>query len=144
MLISPSEIAQQAKKWFFPFLSATVDGMEFFPKDIRFGKVKPVWARDRFQELHESLQNLRQGSKAHKGYGYTVVWQKVANRTAGENEFPVKLSIEGEEDFLSLLDDEFQKTFRDFKQEVEMIRDSLPELMPWVKDNPRKVCQYLD
>lgn len=144
MLISPSEIVQQAKKWFFPFLSATVDGTVFFPKDIRFGKVKPSWARDRFHELHESLRNLRQGSKEHKGAGYTVVWQKVANRAVGKNEFPVKISIECEEDLLSLLDNDFRKTFQDFKREVAMIRASLPGLIPWVKDHPRKVCQYLE
>ena len=142
MIITPAEIKEKVSKWFYPFLSASVDGDFFFPKEVRFAKVKSSWARDRFNELHVGLRNLRQGSKEVQGAGYTVVWQEVANRSVGKNEFPGRITIDSKEDFLCLLDEDYRRMFVQFESEISIIRTFSSELLQWVRSNPQKVCNH--
>ncbi|MEM7107999.1 MAG: Wadjet anti-phage system protein JetD domain-containing protein [Bacteroidota bacterium] len=142
MLITPGEIREKTQKWLYPFLSATVENAPFFPKEIRFAKVKSAWTKRHFQQLHKSLHDLRKGSKEVKGSGYTVVWQEIANRSVGKNEFPEKISVDSEIDFLSLLSSDLQKTIERFKHDLKKIEASFPMLITWVKNNPKKVCRY--
>ncbi|MEM9338530.1 MAG: Wadjet anti-phage system protein JetD domain-containing protein [Bacteroidota bacterium] len=144
MLITPLEIREKARKWLHPFLASIVADVSFFPKEIRFAKVKPTWTRDHFQELHESLRNLRQRSKEVTGSGYTVVWQEVANRSVGKNEFPEKISIDSEADFRGLLSKKDQKTIERFKRDANNILANFPILLEWVENHPQKVCRYAE
>lgn len=145
-LISPTEIRLKAQKWFEAFLSASVDKADdnesFFPKEIRFAKVKTKWVKQHFEILHQQLMTLRNGSKAVTGKGYSVLWQEIANRAIGKNEFPEKITIEDATDFLALLPNALQKDFSDFQLNVETIRYSFPTLTEWIKRFPQKVVRY--
>ena len=147
ILISPTEIRAKARRWFDAFLSASVNNSNaksepFFPREIRFTKVKTSWVKLHFESLHQQLIILRQESKSVKGAGYTVRWQEVANRTIGKNEFPEKIIIENTADFLSLLPSELHQAYEHFQRDTEAILLSFPELEEWVKNYPQKVVKY--
>ena len=88
-MIQPGEIKKEALRWYFDFLTASVQGEPFFPKDIRFiGKIKPSETLKDFPKIQKELENLRQESKDTIGYGYRIDFIKRKDKKIGKQLFP--------------------------------------------------------
>ncbi len=140
--ISPADIKKQAGRWYPDFLAATLRGEDFFPRDIRFPKVKPAALAKHFGEVHASLLQLRAKSKETVGKGYTVGWEEVNNRTIGRNQFPVRIFVAHQQDYLSLLSAERRDHFQQFEAAVTLVRQEFPPLEGWMAGNEKKLGDY--
>lgn len=138
-MISPDEIRQKAANLYPAFVQAWLGGQSFFPCVIRGNK--SLSADDPSGSI-SAVQLLRDHSKAATGVGYTVEWVERASRGHGRNAFPQRITIETEEDFLTLIGR--QADFRRFTQAVEVIRSTLPELNPWIASHVSKLTEIAD
>jgi len=53
-MIQPEGIKKEALRWYNDFLIASVQEVPFFPKDVRFGKIKPA---DTLKDFQNSERN---------------------------------------------------------------------------------------
>ncbi|MDZ4288089.1 MAG: DUF2220 family protein, partial [Prosthecobacter sp.] len=71
--------------------------------------------------------------------GYTVEWVERDSRQYGRNKFPQRIMIDTEEDFLWLAGR--QKDFTAFSHAVGHLRQSFPELEPWIGTHVTKLTE---
>jgi len=142
-MISSREIKRQALKWWKEILQSVLDGVECFPKEItRISKIKPGTAVREFEKIHDELNALRSDSKEKIGFGYTVMWEEIANRKIGQNPFPQKIVFETLIDYLKFLKKE--KEFKDFKTISAQIISAIPQLKGWISLYPETVIGHCD
>ena len=141
-MISPEDIQQQVARWYPDFLRAELSGDNFFPKAVRFARVKPRQVTADFEKIHRQLVELRLKSKEERGKGYSVEWEEVNTRTIGKNRFPVSISVAGKSDYLALLPSELRTHYQQFEQASARLRRELPQLQDWMYDNVRKIGDY--
>jgi hypothetical protein len=139
-MISPEEIKKQAERWYREFLISMVTGEPFFPKDIRFGKVKASETLTAYRRIKEEIAGLVEGSRERRGYGYSVELVVRKDRKTGEQRFPQRISFVNEDDYLRFIDKE--KEARAFKCDAQELIATLPCLREWVLANPLKVVEY--
>jgi hypothetical protein len=139
-LITAAEIKKQAEKAYEAFLIAFIKGDLFFPKEIRFRKIRPGETLEKYSHITESIKRLKEHTKEAAGYGYTIQYSEVNNRKIGKQFFPQKILFENEADYLRFIDKE--KEFTKFKENVSIIIDGLPVLKDWVINNPMKVIDH--
>ncbi|MBA7485672.1 hypothetical protein ES707_21222 [subsurface metagenome] len=60
-MISPNEIRKDALRWYNDVLTASVQEQPFFPKDVRFGKIKPSDTLKNFRKIQSEVDALVQG-----------------------------------------------------------------------------------
>lgn len=140
-MITPEEIRTQAERWYKEFLFSSISGDVFFPKDIRFGKVKPSETVEDFSRIDKELQSLRHKSKEHLGYGYRTEFVRRNDQKIGPQQFPNRIYFDTETDYLKYIHKE--KEYLAFKQEVSQITSRIPKLNDWVLQNPLKVIENL-
>lgn len=136
-MITPFEIKQKAERLYPRFLSATVQGESFFPKDFPVGKLLSDYIA-----LRDAVTQLSEQSKKNLGYGYTVELTTRNTRRYREQSLPTRILIETENDYLRLLKKE--KEFATFKANINFIRSEVPQLGSWLEQNPFKVIEYAD
>jgi hypothetical protein len=141
-MIQPEKIKQDALRWYFEFLSKSIDEQPFFPKDIRFGKVKPSETLKEFASIRKEIENLRQNSKDKTGYGYQVVFIKVNDRKIGEQFFPDRIFFENRTDYLKFIKKE--REFERFTKISTKIITELPLLKGWIIKHPKKVIENFE
>ncbi len=139
-MITPDEIRTQAEKAYGAFLIASLKGDPYFPKEIRFGKIRPGDTLEEYSHITESIKRLKGHSKETLGYGYTIQHVEVNNRKIGRQLFPQKIRFENETDYLRFIDKE--KEFTKFKENVSFIIDAIPVLKDWIITNPMKVIDH--
>lgn len=133
-MISPEEIRKKALAWWKPYLLSVVNGDPFFPKTItRIGKVKPGDITKQFESLQKKIHLLRQHSKSHTGSGFSIIDVEQNFRRTGTNELPDSIVFETVEDYISFLGKD--KEYSIFLRNLNCIRERIPQLGPWVKDN---------
>lgn len=128
-MIGPEDIRRTALNLYPAFLGAWLDGEPFFPRIIR-GRKAP---EGDLVEASAAVARLRDGSKAVRGYGYTVEWVETASRTYGRNLFPGRVLFETQTDFLRYLGKDGE--FAAFSDAVARIRSRYPELGGWIRGN---------
>ncbi len=141
-MISPKDIEKQAARWYTNFLRAEIRNEDFFPKEVRFAKVRPAQITARFEELHRGLLRLRQHSKEETGAGYLVVWEEVNSHSIGKNLLPVSIQITERADYLALLSPELQEHYQQFTQASALLLREFPQLKEWVLSQVRRVGDY--
>ena len=92
-------------------------------------------------ELYPALRRLLEGAKSKKGFGYTVTLKTVQTRHAGEISMPDDIFFENVEDYLKFIDKE--KEFLAFRKVAMQTQKQLPQLLPWMQEQPLKVIKYL-
>lgn len=140
-MMKPEEIKKQAERWYRDFLIVSIKRENFFPKDIRFGKVKSPETLESFSKIHKEIQNLRNKSKELSGYGYQIEFIKRKDQKIGEQLFPNRIYFENETDYLKFINKE--KEHYEFKQTVNQITTTIPKLREWILINPLKVIENL-
>ena len=141
-MTSWQDIRRQAVRWYPDFLRAELSGAAFFPKPVRYAKLKPARIATRFDAIHQSLVELRQHSKEAQGHGYTVEWEEVNNRTIGRNRFPTAIYVADRPDYLSLLPPKLQTHYQQFATAVPRVRGQFPQLESWMLKHVKKVGDY--
>ena len=139
-MIGPQEIRKQAERWYREYLRSTATGEQFFPKDVRFGKIKAADTLSEYRRIREELAELVNGSREGLGYGYSIEFVVRKDRKTGEQRFPQRISFLNEGDYLRFLGKE--KEARAFKRDAQVIITTLPRLSDWVLADPLTVVKY--
>jgi hypothetical protein len=140
-MITALEIKKQAERWYGEFLAASVSGGNFFPRDIRFGKIRASGTLEDFQKIREWLEDLKACSKEKSGYGYTIEFLERKDKRIGRQRFPNRIYFNNEDDYLLFIGKE--KEYKSFKSEVDRIIGAVPRLYDWVLANPLKVIEHI-
>ena len=132
-MITPAEIKKKAENKYYAFLQSIVSGEEFSPIVIA-GNKKPS---NNYVLFEKELTDLMAYSKEKKGFGYSLVYQNVRTRTLGEQDIPMSISFETEQDYLRFIGKGQDTAY--FRQDLEMILSLFPELKDWICRYPGKV-----
>ncbi|HJT55029.1 MAG TPA: Wadjet anti-phage system protein JetD domain-containing protein [Ktedonobacteraceae bacterium] len=133
-MITPADIYQKATRLYLPFLRAWLGDAPFFPQEFPVGKLPSDYV-----ELRKGVRALQVQSKEARGRGYTLEYQVQQKRFSGQQTVPVRAIVETEQDFLWLIEKE--EEFRQFRQDVALIREQLPQLAVWVERSPQKATE---
>lgn len=133
-MITPDDIAAKASRAYLPFLRSWIRGEPFAPLAIPTGAVPAD-----FRALERAVTSLLAGSKARRGFGYTVELQTKATRAHGTQSLPVRVHVASAEDMLQLAGK--TEEFAAFVADVALIRATLPELESWLAANPRHIIE---
>jgi len=129
----PGDIQRRAVRLFPEFLTAWLDGDDFFPRRIAANlKLDP---HDHTKNIRD-VEALRAGAKERTGFGYSIGWRERRSRDFGRNSFPVKITVETRDDYLRLTGR--QAEFAAFSQVVTALRAEFPELESWVRSHRQK------
>lgn len=137
-MITPTDIQKKALRQYKDFLKAVLQRAHIFPLYITGNKGKASMPLD---ELYPALRRLLEGAKSKKGFGYTVTLKTVQTRHAGEISMPDEIFFENVEDYLKYIDKE--KEFLAFRKVAMQTQKQVPQLLPWMQENPMKVIKYL-
>ena len=132
-MITPAEIKKKAENKYVAYLQSIVSGESFSPIVIA-GNKKP---NDNTVLFEKELTELMAYSKEKKGYGYSLIYQRVRTRTHGEQDIPVLISFETEQDYLRFIGK--GQTSAYFRKDLEMILSIFPELKEWISKYPIKI-----
>jgi hypothetical protein len=94
-MLNPDEIQQKAERLYPIFLSATIKGEPFFPKEFPVGKLSSDYII-----LRDAVTQLLEKSKQSLGYGYSVELTTRKTRKYGNQTLPTRIFIETEADYL--------------------------------------------
>jgi hypothetical protein len=133
-MITPQDILKKVEKKLPEVLLSWLEGKEIFPLVVRSDKNLTTTT---FDSLNKELSTLLQHSKDVKGFGYRVQLKEVNTRKLGKQKLPDRLVFEEVADYWKYIDKETQ--WRQFKENATLIREKLPQLEPWLKNNPIKV-----
>jgi hypothetical protein len=140
-MITPSDIKEQAERWYKEFLIAEVAGKDFFPRDIRFGHVRPSETLEGFQKIREWVEDLRACSKEKAGYGYLIEFVERKDQRIGKQQFPNRIYFDNKDDYLLFIGRE--KEFQSFKSAVAKVVGAIPRLYDWILINPLRIIEHL-
>lgn len=133
------DIHKEALKHYELFLTHKLrdDSKALFPLEIRVSR--PQKAEDR-SSIKLKTEYLQKNSKAIIGHGYTIEWEKSGNRTWSEWNNPKRVYFENEIEYLKFISKE--KEIVSFLENVALIKQTLPELIDWIAENPKNVLDY--
>lgn len=103
--------------------------------------------------MSREIAEVLGGSKDRKRFGYSVVSETIKTRQHGIQDIPKSIVYETLDDYLKFIKKE--KEFRLMMENYRFIKSELPQLEPWLKENPKviinnvniwhdlvKVCQW--
>jgi hypothetical protein len=138
-MIQPADILKKAKNLYPEFLKAWAQGRtDFFPRLVPVSRAPDS---DILRAAKE-VQNLREGSKVARGFGYSVEWEEVNSRRYGKNLFPKRIYFESQDDFLRFTG--MQREFAALVSAVNLLRESFPQLEAWILSNLRTIISVQD
>jgi hypothetical protein len=144
-VIAPDELLAKAKRLYPSVVSDWIrdECKSFFPKRIPANlELKSSGTeRKKQSELLREVQELRNHSKQTRGYGYSVHWEEIANRSHGLNEFPKQIWIDTLEDYLGWT--RLKSDFERITSRIRVLREEFPTLESWVASSWNKL-QDLD
>ncbi len=139
-MITPEKIKQKARRLYHgKFLKAFLSDESIFPLIIPADRGNTT---EDFSKRYTDLDQLMSKEKSQTGYGYRVKLKEVNTRAQGRQSVPVKIFFETRLDFLKFLKKETE--FDRVVKAVALIRKKLPELNPWIHQNPVKVIRSLN
>lgn len=143
-MISPETIREKALKIWYSgrILSTFLTGESLFPLDVPFRKATAREALERFGEVREWVNRLREGSREKRGFGYSLEFTEVNHRQLGPQQFPSRIWFETGGDFLRFIGK--GKEFERFRALADQTLAELPELKEWLERKPMKALENLD
>lgn len=139
-MIGPEEIRRTAQRRYREYLASLVRGVDPFPVEIRFTKVKPGEAAERYGRLRKELAALRGASDEGGGPSYRVEWKERSDRKAGSQLFPSRIFFPGPASLLSFLGK--QGEVDGFHVELKVVLGAFPNLKPWAARHPERVLAH--
>ncbi|MEI8196648.1 MAG: DUF3322 domain-containing protein, partial [Phycisphaerae bacterium] len=129
-MIQPEDIRRKAENLYGEFVRAWLAGNgAFFPRLIPAQRDPDP---DSAVAIN-AVRALREASKEVVGFGYTVEWREINSRRFGRNQFPARIIIDTQEDFLRLTGR--VRDFRQFQEAVTAIRTRHTVLEGWIRSN---------
>jgi len=143
-VISPEALREKALKIWNSgrILSASLIGESPFPLDMPFRKATAREALERFSEVREWVNRLREGSRERRGFGYSLEFTEVNHRQLGEQRFPSRIWFETEGYFLRFIGK--GREFERFRMLAEQTLAEQPGLREWLEQKPIKALENLD
>lgn len=141
-MIQPEDIKKEALRWFPDILSSSVQGNSAFPRDLRFGKIKPDETLVNLKKINDEITNLKDRSKEQIGYGYCIDFVTRRDRKIGEQRFPSRIYFDDLDDYLKFIRKE--KEYHDFIITTQRIIAEIPQLRSWIVANPKKVLANIN
>lgn len=143
-MISPEAIREKALKIWSSgrVLSASLTGESLFPLEVPFRKATAREALERFGEVRQWVNRLREGSREGKGFGYSLEFAEVNHRQLGPQRFPSRIWFETEGDFLRFIGK--GKELERFRGLAEQTLAEQPDLKEWLERKPMKALENRD
>ncbi|MBN2735798.1 MAG: hypothetical protein JXR70_02375 [Spirochaetales bacterium] len=129
-MVSPQEVKKKARAKYLAFCRAFLKKEDFFPLEISCNKGKLT---DPFVERKKSIELLLSRSLEKRGFGYSIDWETVNSKKYGLQSRIKRIYFSQESHFLRFI--EKTADFKRFVCNVELIRQSLPELEEWFEKN---------
>ena len=134
-MITVDEIRKKATRIYPDILRNSIRGVDSFPLTLRSDK---KLSKD-FAAMSREIAQLMSEAKDRKGYGYTVISEKVKTRSHGLQDIPQSIRFDTLQDFLKFIGK--VKEYEEFKCDCNRINSEIPELKEWTINNPLKVVQ---
>ncbi|WFR79759.1 DUF2220 family protein [Janthinobacterium rivuli] len=119
-------------------LAAHVNQSALFPLHLNLRQPASAHLGEQFDEVRRWIRQLDEGSKSHKGYGYTIEWRDINHRQLGRNRMPAGLIVEEEGDALRLIGKMAEK--RRFEQLLTL--QVFPALAGWIVRHPMQLLEH--
>lgn len=113
-----------------------------FPISFSLAHPDPEDLSNRFDEARRWIQELEEGSKAAKGYGYEVISTEINNRRIGRNSLPTSVILSSEEEALRLIG-KVREAAR-FRSLATLTLERFPELRDWLISKPMKLLDHAE
>ena len=122
------------------FFKAEMAGEPFFPLKVPFRKPGGRELLENFDGVRKWLRELKKGSRPAQGYGYEIAFTTINHRSLGPQELPDCIIVPGRDDYLRLIGKERQ--YQQFQDDLQLVRDRQPQLMPFFTGQPGKLLKY--
>lgn len=129
-MITPREIKEKAKKLYHKVLKAWLKDEELFPLVIPSNKGKST---DPYLSRKQELELLISQSCLKKEYGYSLKLKEVNTRKEGLQTIINRIYFSTMNDYLTFIGKKGE--FDQFRQSVERIRSTIPELLQWINNH---------
>lgn len=110
-------------------LAAMVRSEAIFPYEISLKRPSAQEIANKFGQVMDWAHTLHEGSRAVRGFGYDVRYERIANRVQGSNELPKAAVFPTETDALRFIGRE--RDARRARQLIEMTLARFPGLEDW-------------
>ncbi len=121
-------------------LGARVTGTPMFPLTIRTRRPDSRALSDRFDDVRQWIRALDEGSRAHCGAGYEIVWAQIEHRQLGRNRVPDGVVIPSEADALHLIGK--RRLSERFDALCALTLASFPTLREWIAKRPLELIEH--
>lgn len=138
-MIGPDEIKKESLRWYKDILISSIRDQSYFPKEVRFGKIKAENTLKDYVKIQKELNLLKNGSKEKIGYGYSIDYKRRKDQKIGEQSFPDRIYFETLDDYLQFTGKE--QEYRNFKIVTHNIITEIPKLESWILNHPVKVLE---
>jgi len=128
-MISPTEIQAKTSRLYPKFVKSWLIGESFFPRRIPADLNLSV----DLSKAKREVDLLREKSKGAQPYSYTIQWEGRNSRTHGLNQFPVSITLESQEDLLSLAGK--SQEFAKLERATSLLRSNKPDLESWLLES---------
>jgi hypothetical protein len=135
-MITVTEIRKKADKVFAAVLTAAVYGDPFFPLTLRSDK---SLSRN-FVEMSKEIAHVMADSKDRKGFGYTIVSERIKHRQHGVQDIPKSIVFETAADYLKFIGK--SKDYEQFLSDSRQIINDLPQLSDFVQNHPLTIVAH--
>jgi hypothetical protein len=136
-VITVPELKKKAGRKYGEVLRAKLRGENLFPLIIPADKTP---AAD-FASVQRQIGDLIAHSKIQRGHGYRLTFKQRKTRKHGVQSFPTRIDFETESDYLKFI--EKSQEAAAICRAAARIKDTLPELTPWLERNPWKLREHL-
>ncbi|MGJ1269848.1 Wadjet anti-phage system protein JetD domain-containing protein [Sphingobacterium spiritivorum] len=134
-MITVDEIRKKASRIYPDILRDSILRLDSFPLNLRSDK---TLSKD-FATMSKEIAQLISEAKDRKGYGYTVISEKVKTRSHGLQDIPQSIRFDTLQDFLKFIGK--VKEYEEFESNCNLINSEIPELKDWTIKNPLKIVQ---
>ncbi|WP_343531963.1 Wadjet anti-phage system protein JetD domain-containing protein [Pedobacter sp.] len=132
-MITIDEIRKKASRIYPEILRNSILGVDSFPLNLRSDK---KLSKD-FVAMSKEIAQLISEAKDRRGYGYSVISQKMKSRSHGIQDIPQVIRFDTLQDFLKFTGK--VKEYEEFQSNCNLINSEIPELNEWIIKNPLQV-----
>lgn len=132
-MITANEIRKKSERKYGEVLRAALKGEDLFPLVIRSDK---KLSRN-FAQMSQEIAEVFKAAKDRKGFGYSVITERVNTRQHGPQDIPQSIQFDGLTDYLKFLNKEGEH--RLLMANYGLIRAELPELDEWLLQHPQVI-----
>jgi len=125
------------------FLREYVEGLPWAPIELPVKSPSADELLHRFDDAALWVERFRRDSRTRAGVArFAVEYRNIGGRSLGSNSVPARIRIESFGQLCALLGTTAE--VRSLDEIIDQTRSGMPELVPWVRAQPRKAIDYGD